>query len=165
MINRFTGQYEFLSNFYHAPMIEPTTGLLIPTVEHGFQACKVQDDSAEIAAIILDLDTPTQAKMAGRQVTLRSDWEDIKVDVMRSMLELKFLQHPKLRLKLVRTHPHGLIEGNYWHDNFWGICTCFKCSTSNQRRSPSAMNHLGKLLREIRQDLLELTVYKNLIMR
>ena len=37
-----------------------------------------------------------------------------------------------------------LIEGNHWHDNRWGDCTCERCSAKE------GQNWLGKILMEIR---------------
>mgnify|MGYP003560200375 CR=1 FL=1 len=74
MINKFDGPYAFLSNFYHSPIIYE--GLEYPTVEHAFQAAKTlkMSERESIAA----LPTPGAAKRAGRQVSLRKDWEEVK---------------------------------------------------------------------------------------
>ena len=48
---------------------------------------------------------------------------------------------------LLLTGGAELIEGNHWHDNFWGICTCDKCWDKRQE------NQLGKLLMKIRNKL------------
>lgn len=42
-----------------------------------------------------------------------------------------------------------LEEGNHWHDNRWGRCSCERCS------SKIAPNWLGKILMEIRAELNE----------
>ena len=55
---------------------------------------------------------------------------------------------PELRTKLLATGNRVLVEGNYWHDNFWGECTCEKCKATQK-----AENWLGKLLME-RRDLI-----------
>ena len=39
-----------------------------------------------------------------------------------------------------------LIEGNYWHDNFWGICDCGKNETG------VIHNALGVILYSIREE-------------
>jgi predicted NAD-dependent protein-ADP-ribosyltransferase YbiA (DUF1768 family) len=28
---------------------------------------------------------------------------------------------------LLKTGKHILVEGNAWHDYFWGACSCLKC--------------------------------------
>ena len=40
-----------------------------------------------------------------------------------------------------------LIEGNTWHDNYWGDCSCNRC------KSKSGENMLGILLMELRDKL------------
>jgi ribA/ribD-fused uncharacterized protein len=142
MIVEFDGENEFLSNFYHSPIFYE--GIVYPTNEHFFQAMKTLDpeERKEIAAA----DTPGQAKRMGRSVTLRPDWERIKVDVMRTGLMLKFTD-AALAKKLLDTGDEELVEGNWWHDNTWGNCHCPKCSRLGGR------NLLGMLLMEVRKEL------------
>ena len=51
------------------------------------------------------------------------------------------------RIEGINSHyyPRELIEKNYWHDNFWGVCTCGKCSTGK--------NHLGTILIQVREEI------------
>lgn len=86
MINCFDGKWAFLSNFYwHEIEFE---GITYPTNEHFFQAMKTLDigERQKIANCL----TPGQAKRMGRQVVLRSDWEEVKEDIMFLGLCLKF---------------------------------------------------------------------------
>ena len=142
-IDSFTGKYYFLSNFSNS-YIYDEKGIEYPTVEHYFQAAKTFNTQKrqEIAAA----PTPGKAKWLGRRVNLRPDWNDVKTDVMRSALRIKFSQ-PYLREKLLETGDAELIEGNWWHDNFYGDCHCEKC------KNIAGENRLGKLLMEIREDL------------
>jgi len=141
-IQFFEGEFSFLSNFYPSPIT--LFGITFPTVEHFYQAAKAtnEEDTARIAAA----ETPGQAKRLGRITRLRSDWESIKIDVMRLGLEEKF-KDPLLRLKLLDTGNTPLVEGNFWHDNTWGNCQCEKCQTILGR------NILGKLLMDLRTRL------------
>ena len=66
---------------------------------------------------------------------------------MREIIEIKFLHNPELAEKLKNTGNAELIEGNNWHDNFWGDCGCNRC------RSIPGQNTLGKLLIECRAAL------------
>lgn len=108
-----------------------------PSVEHAYQAAKttVPQERAKIARLA----TPGEAKRAGRRVTLRPDWDAIKLDVMRGLLLQKFT-YPDLGRALLETKPAELIEGNSWHDTFWGV----------DLTTGRGENHLGKLLMEIR---------------
>jgi ribA/ribD-fused uncharacterized protein len=132
---QFRGQYNFLSNFYSVNVYG------YPSVEHAYQAAKTLDK--ELRAKIKACKTPAEAKRLGRQLPLRSDWEEIKIEVMETLLKRKF-EHPSLRQKLLATTGQ-LVEENTWHDNFWGSCICGRCRKGD--------NLLGKLLMKIRQQL------------
>lgn len=137
-ITSFTGEYAFLSNFYVL-----SNG---STVEHAFQAAKTVDP--EEKACILAASTPGNAKRLGRKVTLRPDWDIMKLDIMFSLLEMKFNFDPVLADKLINTGDAELVEGNTWHDTYWGVCTCSKCGNQGN-------NHLGKLLMQVRDTLVQ----------
>lgn len=68
-IDSFSGEYDFLSNFYSQEITYD--GIKYPTNEHAFQAAKTLDLAKRQA--IAKLATPGQAKRAGRKVLLRSD--------------------------------------------------------------------------------------------
>ena len=142
MITSFEGEYEFLSNFYNSPIEH--NGLIYPTNEHFFQAMKTVNPIERQA--IAEADTPGKAKRMGRRVSLRGDWEIIKTDVMKLGLKIKF-SNPELRSKLLATESKILIEGNTWHDNTWGNCTCEKC------QNITGKNLLGQCLMELREEL------------
>jgi predicted NAD-dependent protein-ADP-ribosyltransferase YbiA (DUF1768 family) len=76
---------------------------------------------------------------------LRKDWEQVKLQIMRELVAQKFLA-PELAKNLHATFPHELIEGNYWHDLFWGQCFCPKHRGKGQ-------NNLGKILMQVRTSL------------
>lgn len=144
MIDFFDGEFAFLSNFYNASCI--FEGKLYPTVEHAFQAAKSLDLAERdwIAAA----GSPGLAKRLGRRINLRSDWEKIKFDVMEECLRSKFAD-PVLKQKLLATGDEELVEGNYWHDNTWGNCSCEKCKDIVGR------NMLGNILMKLRTEFME----------
>jgi len=78
MINEFNGPFRFLSNF--APIAVRYQGIMYPTAEHAYQAAKTTDPRE--LADILHCAKPADAKRLGQKVTLRPDWEEIKVGVM-----------------------------------------------------------------------------------
>lgn len=144
----FSGPHRFLSNFYVLPdSIEDDRGIPYMTVEHAFQASKTLDTAHRMR--ITNVYRPSEAKAMGRRVALRSDWEYVKVQVMRDLLAQKFSMS-MLGDELLQTEDALLIEGNSWHDNFWGICACTRCA------SVDGENMLGQLLMERRADLAEL---------
>lgn len=136
MINKFTGEYKFLSNMY--PCIVEIEGQKYPSVEHAFQAMKSLDSNDRVAMSVCR--SPEEAKQAGKLLNLRSDWEQVKVDLMYQILKEKF-SNPELAQKLKSTEGEELIEGNTWGDNFWGV---YKGQGENQ---------LGKLLMKIREEI------------
>ena len=144
MIDFFDGEYAFLSNFYNASCI--FEGKLYPTVEHAFQAAKSLDHAERewIAAA----GSPGLAKRLGRRINLRPDWEKVKFNVMEECLRSKFAD-PVLKQKLLATGDEELVEGNYWHDNTYGNCSCEKCKDIVGR------NMLGNILMKLRTEFME----------
>ncbi len=143
MINQFTGENRFLSNFFKCPIA--FEGDTYPTLEHAFQAAKTSDPGER--AHIRSNANPLVAKRKGRRVSLRSDWEMIKRGVMLDLLRLKFAD-PELSCRLLQTGDEELVEGNRWHDCYWGRCECANCRGEGQ-------NVLGKLLMQVRGELRE----------
>ncbi|XP_034249515.1 riboflavin biosynthesis protein VVA0006-like isoform X2 [Thrips palmi] len=142
-ITSFRGDYNFLSNFFHSPIVYD--GLEFPTVEHAFQAAKCLDQASKLK--LLNCNSPTIAKRVGRKVSLRPDWERVKMDIMHDILALKFAPNSQLGNLLLATGNAELIEGNAWHDNVWGSCVCPK-----HKNSPG-QNKLGKLIMGVRDEL------------
>jgi ribA/ribD-fused uncharacterized protein len=107
-ITSFRDDYDFLSNFY--PVEIRFENAVYPTVEHAFQAAKTDDpkERARVRACA----TPASAKSTGRRVTLRKDWETVKIGIMESLVRTKFTDHPDLREKLLATGERRLVEGN-----------------------------------------------------
>ena len=144
MIVEFRGECAFLSNFYNQPICVPGLEIPAPTAEHAFQALKTRN--REQQRWVLDSPMPAIAKRRGRSVTMRPDWNTARVDAMRDILEAKFAD-PKLAAKLTAIGDAQLVEGNYWHDQFWGSCLCPKHANTPGR------NMLGELLMQIRAEL------------
>lgn len=135
-ITSFSGQYCFLSNFF--PSGVSLDGVVYPTVEHAFQAAKSSDSLYRTA--ILANSSPGQAKSLGRRVTLRPDWESVKIPIMADLVWLKF-RLPHLRTRLLATGDRQLVEGNDWNDTFWGVC------------NGVGRNELGKILMHTREHI------------
>lgn len=139
MIDLFRGEYDFLSNFYILEDPIRYGWMIAPTSEHFFCALKITDVNMRIW--ILQAHTPAEAKKRGRAVVLRPNWkEGFDKTAMHLALILKFSANESLRSRLIATGNKRLIEGNWWHDNYWGNCTCAKCTGK-----PGA-NNLGILL-------------------
>lgn len=138
-------QYRFLSNFYMKPV--RFEGVVYPSTEHAFQAAKSLVDRER--HLIKRQSTAGKAKRIGQQVTLDPMWETRKILVMHTLLKRKFQYGSELAAWLVDTGDAMLIEGNTWHDQFWGDCECPK------HKAQAGENWLGRLLMLVRRDLIE----------
>lgn len=138
VIDRFTGEHRFLSNFWLVPV--ELDGAEYPTVEHAYQAAKSADPAwrARVRAAA----RPGDAKRLGRAAPQLSSSFD-RVAVMRALVRQKFARHAELRERLLATGDAELIEGNDWGDRFWGV--------SGGR----GQNQLGRMLMEVRAGLRE----------
>jgi len=136
MINEFRGKYFFLSNFYISDV--EYEGIIYTNNEAAFQAQKVTDYRHQQE---FWLATPSEAKRLGRSVELRSDWEQIKDEVMEDIVRAKFTQSEELKNKLLATGDEELIEANTWNDTYWGVCR------------GRGLNKLGKILMKVREEL------------
>ena len=134
MINKFRGKYYFLSNFYETPVT--WNGLTYLNNEAAFQSAKTFSDRE----CFTNLD-PSSAKKLGRKVQLRSDWENVKDDVMYEICKAKFSQNTELKKRLLSTGNEQLEEGNTWGDKIWGTVNGI------------GENRLGKILMRIREEL------------
>lgn len=131
--------YDFLSNFYPSPI--KMRRKRYPTGEHAFAAYKAA--TVEDHERIRTAKTPNQAKSIGRRVQLRPNWEEIKYDVMRQVLRIKFAEGSELADKLLATGNALLIEGTNWNDTVWGV----------ERTTMHGRNWLGHLLMARRAEL------------
>lgn len=141
-INSFSGYYAFLSNFYSSKIQDGD--FVFDTVEHAYQAAKTTTE--EDFLFVKNAKTPAEAKNRGRLIECRSDWDDVKDEVMLYYARLKFEQNLDLRQKLLDTDNKKLVEGNHWGDMYWGV---FRDKGRNQ---------LGLTLMKVREELRAKTV-------
>lgn len=127
-------QYYFLSNMY--PCKITYSGHTFKSSESAFQAQKDLSRVAEFEPL-----EGRESKRLGRKVKMRPDWESVKLDIMKEILKVKF-SDPDLAKKLIAVK-EPIVEENTWHDTFWGVC------------DGKGQNHLGKLLTEIREELMK----------
>lgn len=138
IIDSFTlvSGYGFLSNFHTSSIW--VNGKKYSSVEHAYQAHKTTDESSH--ELIRNSKSPAEAKKLGRSLPLRSDWEEVKIPLMREFIQKKF-ENPFLAHQLLSTGDAELVYGNKWNDRFWGICR------------GSGQNILGIILMETRDNL------------
>ena len=136
-IDSFRGDFRFLSNFYPCEIFDK--GIRYTSTEHAYQAAKTLDKEEKRQIQLCS--SPGEAKKLGRKITIRVDWEYIKLSVMEDLIRQKFSRHEKLKQRLLATEDVYLEESNNWHDSFWGIC------------NGVGKNHLGLILMKIREEL------------
>jgi ribA/ribD-fused uncharacterized protein len=131
--------YGCLSNFSR-DRIE-LDGRSWPTVEHYYQAQKFVGQP--IAEAIRRARSPMAAKMLAHHaaVPVRSDWEQVRDDVMRVAVRQKLVTHAAVLATLLATGDAVLIEDSAT-DGYWG-------------RGPDGggLNRLGQILMEMRSAL------------
>lgn len=142
MISVFRGRWTKLGNYSSCVVFY--NGHAYQSTEHAYQAQKSDDPAIQKA--IRDCATPAIAKKMARSVPLRRDWEAVKDGIMYALLVEKFSQEPEKSI-LLSTDNQDLLEGNWWHDNYWGACTCGSCS------GIVGKNMLGKALMRVRGEL------------
>lgn len=147
VISRFSGPTRFLSNFYAVPHRIRIDDHEVPTVEHGYQMAKTSKDHWK-TLMSFTARACGEMKRAAKSMKQHPRWTpEVAMNTMRSLLRQKFRRGTVLARKLVSTGNTLIIEGNYWHDNYWGDCSCDRCAKTE------GMNHMGRLLMEIRNEL------------
>lgn len=149
-ITSFTGTFAFLGNFASSPL--EFEGLRYKTAEAAFQGAKTFDRS--VRRKIAAAKTPAEAKKLAYELIvpaaegctapqgkalLRSDWNEVRVSVMETILRAKF-SSLALQNKLMATGSRALQHGNAHNDSFWGLV------------KGAGENHLGLLLEKLRME-------------
>lgn len=136
VIDKFNGEYYFLSNFYPSPITYNT--YTYRNAEAAFQAQK----DPKKAIYFTDL-PPRKARELGRDsnlIKLRPDWEQVKDQIMYDIVKTKFTQNKWMIKLLIATGDATLIEGNTWRDQYWGVY------------HGKGLNRLGEILMQLRAE-------------
>lgn len=130
--------YFELSNFYECPIVIDEKEWM--TIEHYFQASKFKNSNYQ--ETIRSVLRPMEARELGqsREHRIRSDWDNVKEDIMINGLRAKF-KIPALKALLRDTGTKILVERSP-HDNYWG-----------SGRSGNGRNRLGYLLMQVRAEI------------
>ncbi len=117
---------------------------VFPTSEHAYHWEKFHDRRGIQDAIRVAPSAHAAFKMAEFQRNKRrSNWDAVKVDIMRDILRAKAAQHEYVRRKLLATGERELVEDS-WRDDFWGWGP-----------NRDGQNMLGKLWMDIRAEFRE----------
>lgn len=142
-ITSFTGRYRPFSNMWWVTVYLEDDGLAYPSVEHAYQASKTLDSRQR--QHIRETHSPYDARRIGRDPALTTErlgWKAMRVEVMAPLIYQKFSRHD-LRELVDSTKGLELVEGNWWHDRFFGRCTCPKHKGEGE-------NWLGRLIMAVR---------------
>lgn len=130
-----------LSNFSAFTLV--WKGHLFDTSEAAYHWEKFIANDPGVAYLIRKAPSAHEAfKIAERYRSVRrSDWDAVKIDIMRDILRAKAAQHEYVRRKLLATGDRELIEDS-WRDAFWGWGP-----------NRDGQNMLGKIWMEVRAEL------------
>lgn len=151
MINIFRGTNRFLSNMYRAVFYTSINGDIHQwkSSEHYYQAHKFEGEFFEY---IKNLDNPYDTKIEAHKL-IKHQTADSESDYMYQKMSeavlYKFTQNSDIKTLLLNTKDEQIIEGNTWHDNYWGNCTCNLC------QDIPGINMLGQILMNTRKSLIQ----------
>lgn len=150
-ITHFYNEWSWLSNF--AASAITIDGKSYATVEHWYQSQKTFDpERQELIRMARNAGTAKKLGNDRKLTIVRDDWEEIKDSIMMIGLRLKF-QDPWMRDHLIETGDREIIEGNTWHDQYWGDCNCKNRDGRHPKCLEVGTNRLGQFLMEIRKKL------------
>lgn len=143
IIDSFSGEYEFLSNFYDHEIFYD--GRWWARNENAYQAAKTDDEMIKSA---IWMATAAKSKRIGKSIKLlRPNWNMIRIFVMRDLVHIKF-DDPYLCDKLLATDNAILIEGNNWNDKYWG---CTKCPITGEWIGYNVLGNIHMYERDLRR--------------
>lgn len=130
-----------LSNF--AAFNVTVFGRDFQTAEHAYHWKKFSETATQTATSIRVARSAHLAFKIAEEFKCwrRKDWDGVRVNFMREILEAKVAQHEYVRRKLLASVGRELVE-NSWRDDFWGW---------GEKRN--GKNMLGQLWMEIRAEL------------
>ena len=133
------GEYGYLATYSNHGFFKD--GIYWKTSEHYYQAQKFVEP--EVKLKIANAKTPKIASTIGRDrnLNLRSDWEEIKQNIMYDAVYFKFKQNEDILRKLLDTGNAKLVEATV-KENYWG------CGPNND-----GQNNYGKILVRVRKQL------------
>jgi len=146
IIEEFSGDYRFLSNFW--PCEIKYKGFTFPSTEHAYQAVKwlcVSNNDQLILDFLGKATTAGKAKRMGRLIPIDAEiWDNAKVEVMKEITIIKYVEHIELGNLLKSTKNKYIQEGNSWGDVFWGI----------DLKTGKGKNILGNILMHVRSEII-----------
>lgn len=153
-VGSFSGDLKFCSNMSRYSIIFdesndpkfPADGLTYPSSENLYHALKCIHIEDRIKFTTC---SPFESKKLSRKMMgIRHDWDEVKVDAMKLVIDLKFRKTDIARM--LRNLEGPIEELNNWGDKFWGKCMNHKTGKYE------GQDNLGIILTNKRNELLEL---------
>jgi ribA/ribD-fused uncharacterized protein len=131
-----------MSNMSPLPIV--VDGIEFNSSEALYQACKYPAHP-QIQESIIKARTPMDSKkvQANSLCHIRTDWDDVRVGVMRWALKIKYIQNSAYFQQLLDSTMDLKIVEKSSRDDFWGAIQCDSCLIGH--------NILGRLLMEMRR--------------
>lgn len=136
--------HNFCSNFF--PSLIVYKDRFYSSVEVAYQALKFEGTT--LADTIIS-GTSKEAKLLSNmhKDEVPKDWNEKKLDIMKVLVHSKFALNIDLQQRLLSTYPRRLVE--HTDDSYWGD------GNHNGTEIGTGENHLGKILEDVRSELLE----------
>jgi len=150
------GEFGFMSNFYKCEFMENDIRFKSSEQYFMYHKCLTFDpDNQRLLDNILNSNSQTEIKKCGRQVKNYNNevWNNIRYNIMRQGLLLKFTQNDNLKIKLLNTGNKMLYEASQY-DKIWGIGFYWQ-QAMNTNPNLYGRNLLGQCLCEVRNILRE----------
>lgn len=139
-------QWSFLGNMSKVTGGIVYMGMLHPTAEHAYHWGCLNYLGVHGALEIVSHFNPVEVKKGAK--VLYKKWgplpPDTKLEIMKDVIAAKFEPLSFFAKRLEGTGDKIIIEGNWWHDNFWGM---------DYLRPQSSENYLGRILMDRREEL------------
>ena len=125
------------------------------TSEHCYQwMAAVEALREDVAEDIIKATSPREAKQLGTQIKSNiPNWDDMKYDVMQSVIIAKACSSDKFKDELLRSGEKLLTEG--LSDMYWGSGLPYNLTTNTKPQYWPGANNLGKILMSVRADIRE----------
>lgn len=140
LIGFYEHEFYVLSNFSSFQV--ELDGKIYPTSEHAYHVFKFADEA--LREKIRNAPSAHEAFGIAQEhiAQRRSDWDQVRISIMKRILIAKVDQHPYVKKKLLASGTVDLVE-NSWRDAAWGWGA-----------ERNGKNLLGKLWMEIRDEIM-----------
>lgn len=152
VIKSFAGAHRFLSNDYECEIYD-YEGNKFKSAEAMFHSYRTMDPEKRVKFTKM---TPQEARdYVIDELETRSDWDDIKYDVMWYVIYQKFVQNGSLTKLLIETGRDLLIYGNTDNDLYWGMIPDVIPVGDSETTTLNGQNRLGRILMQVRTIILD----------